>query len=105
MSPAAQKLQQRLKGRVSSMDSMLRKSYTPMSAKPSLGAGMTPGMTPGMKKRVGFVNTPRGARTDKRVNLQKKSVTDDLLCRCLSNKETTRDPPSVEGSHTPEGDT
>ena len=103
MSPAAQKLQQRLTGRVSSMDSMLRKSYTPMSAKPSLEAGMTPGMTPGMKKRVGFVNTPRGARTDKRVNLQ-KSVTDDLLYRCLSNKETTRDQPSVGGSHTPEGD-
>ena len=53
MSPAAQRLQQKLKGKVSSMDSMLRRSYTP--AKTATPGGMTPGMTPGMKKRVGFV--------------------------------------------------
>ena len=86
MSPAAQKLQQRLKGRVSSMDTMLRKSYTPMSARPSILGGTTPGMTPGMKKKVGFVSTPAGVRTDKRVVMKGKSVTDNLLCCCLWNK-------------------
>ena len=77
MSPAAQRLQQRVKGKVSSMDAMLRKSYTPMTATSVTTGGMTPGLT-GMKKRVGFVSTPSGAKSDKKVVL-KSSITDGLL--------------------------
>lgn len=77
-SPAAQKLQQRLKGKVSDVDSMLRRSYTPGMRTPSQSLGMTPGMTPGMKKHVTFVTTPSQSRSDKKV-VMKKSVTDDLL--------------------------
>ena len=76
MSPAAQRLQQKLKGKVSSMDSMLRRSYTP--AKTATPGGMTPGMTPGLKKRVGFVSTPSNVRSDRKVVI-KKSVTDGLM--------------------------
>ena len=78
MSPAAQRLQLRVKGKVSSMDAMLRKSYTPMTATSVTTGGMTPGLTPGMKKRVGFVSTPSGAKSDKKVVL-KSSITDGLL--------------------------
>lgn len=78
MSPAAQRLQQRVKGKVSSMDAMLRKSYTPVTTMATSTGGMTPGLTPGMKKRVGFVSTPAGAKSDKKVVL-KSSITDGLL--------------------------
>ena len=72
---ASQKLQQRLRGK-NSLNSMLKKAYTP-GATPSHGVGgVTPGMTPGMKK-VSFISTPSSHKTDQAVHFS--SVTDNLL--------------------------
>lgn len=91
LSPAAQRLQQRMKGKSSSsssMDAMLKKAYTPRTMAGQLGSGSTPGMTPGMKKRVTFGSTPAGARTDRKVMMSgtsgksgkgQSSMTDGLL--------------------------
>lgn len=91
LSPAAQRLQQRMKGKnasSSSMSAMLKQSYTPRTMAGMNAGGSTPGMTPGMKKRVTFVSTPASSRTDKRVVMSEKrkksdnrnsSITDGLL--------------------------
>lgn len=76
MSVAAQKIQQRMKGK-SSLNTMLKKAYTPMTATPrGTVGGATPRMTPG-GKRVQFVTTPSTHKSDRSVKLS--SVTDNLL--------------------------
>ena len=70
------------------MSVMLKQAYTPRTVAGMGVGGSTPGMTPGMKKRVTFVSTPAGSKTDKRVVMSEKrnpsasknsSITDGLL--------------------------